>query len=134
MVVERFSRNLINTGIFKLYVAIGFCATLIFFILNSDRFAPIEMVFGAVFVTVVLKGASNVIFSYIVKNFSLEQKVEDFNTKYSEEKISFLLNQFRSEDYIDEDETDEVKDEILVNEEAPANEELKEEIEEDKTA
>lgn len=115
MVVERFSQNLINTGIFKLYVAVGFCATLIFFILNSQLFAPIEIVFGAILVTLFLRGAAHIIFSFIVRNFSLDKKVEYFDIKYNEEKIGFLLNKFKSEDYVEEDEL-EIKEKEIASE------------------
>ena len=59
MVVERFSQNLINTGIFKIYIAIGFFATIIFFTFNSELFSPLQMLFGAILYTVTLKGFSN---------------------------------------------------------------------------
>ncbi|OCL88742.1 hypothetical protein AAX26_00428 [Aliarcobacter thereius] len=132
MIVEKFSQNLINSGIFKLYVAIGFCATLIFFVLNSDIFSPLEMVFGAVFVTMILKGTSNVVFSFIMKHFSLDKRVDEFNHKYNEEKVSFLLNQFKSEDYIDEEEEveknlgeDISQEELAVNKEIEVSQEEK---------
>ncbi|OCL82944.1 hypothetical protein [Arcobacter porcinus] len=133
MIVEKFSQNLINSGIFKLYVAIGFCATLIFFVLNSDIFSPLEMVFGAVFVTMILKGASNVVFSFIMKHFTLDRRVDDFNQKYNEEKVSFLLNQFRSEDYIDEEDVENNLSEDIPQEELAINKEI-EVSQEEKTA
>ena len=49
MVVERFSQNLINTGIFRIYIAIGFFATIIFFTFNAELFSPLQMLFGAIF-------------------------------------------------------------------------------------
>lgn len=98
MVVERFSQNLINTGIFKVYIAIGFFATLIFFIFNAELFTPIQMLFGAVLVTVALIGFSNFMLSFIVSNFSLDKKRADFEIKYNEEKISLMLNQLVAKD------------------------------------
>lgn len=98
MVVEKFSQNLINVGVFKIYIAVGFFSTLIFFIFNSELFSPMQMFFGAVLITLALKGVSNLMLSYIVENFSLEKKKLDFEEKYSEDKINLILNQFISDD------------------------------------
>ena len=98
MVVERFSQNLINTGIFRVYIAIGFFATIIFFTFNTELFSPLQMLFGAILVTVVLKGFSNLMLSFIVNNFSLDEKRADFDNKYNEDKISLLLNQLITKD------------------------------------
>ena len=38
MVIERFSQTVINSGVFRFYIATGFFATLIFFIINADLF------------------------------------------------------------------------------------------------
>jgi len=101
VIVERFSQNLINTGIFKLYTAIGFVATLIFFIFNTELFTPLEIIFGTVLVTVGLKGLSNLMLSFVVASLSLDPKREEFDYKYNEDKISMLLNQLVTQD-IDE--------------------------------
>ena len=98
MVVERFSQNLINTGIFRIYIAIGFFATIIFFTFNAELFSPLQMLFGAILVTVTLKGFSNLMLSFIVNNFSLEQKRMDFDNRYNEDKINLLLNQLATKD------------------------------------
>lgn len=98
MVVEKFSQNLINVGVFKIYIAVGFFSTLIFFIFNSELFSPMQMFFGAVLITLALKGVSNLMLSYIVENFSLDKKKLDFEEKYSEDKINLILNQFISDD------------------------------------
>lgn len=93
MVIERFSQNLINSGIFKIYIATGFFATLIFFVVNSELFSPIEMILGSILITIVLKGLSNLMLSFMVSSFSLENKKAEFDFKYNEEKINILLNQ-----------------------------------------
>ncbi|AXK49470.1 hypothetical protein [Aliarcobacter trophiarum] len=98
MVVERFSQNLINSGIFRVYIAIGFFATIIFFTFNTELFSPLQMLFGAILVTVVLKGFSNLMLSFIVNNFSLDEKRAAFDNKYNEDKISLLLNQLITKD------------------------------------
>lgn len=111
MVVERFSQNLINTGIFKIYIAIGFFATIIFFTFNSELFSPLQMLFGAILVTVTLKGFSNLMLSFIVNNFSLEQKRMDFDNRYNEDKINLLLNQLATKDLREDKENEEQSNE-----------------------
>lgn len=109
MVVERFSQNLINTGIFKVYVAIGFFATIIFFILNSELFTPIEMVFGAVCVTVTLKGLSNIMLSLVIDNYNLDDKKTGFDSKYNNDRLNRLIPaglELASENNIIENETE----------------------------
>ncbi len=93
MVIERFSQNLINSGIFKIYIATGFFATLIFYVVNSELFSPIEMILGSILITIILKGLSNLMLSFMVSSFSLENKKAEFDFKYNEEKINILLNQ-----------------------------------------
>lgn len=91
MVVEKFSQNVINSGIFRLYIAIGFFATLIFFVLNADLFTPLEMMFGIIGVTIVLKGVSNMMLSLIILLFDLDSKRKELDFKYNEEKINEMM-------------------------------------------
>lgn len=91
MVVERFSQNLINSGVFRLYIATGFFATLIFFVINADLFTPLEMLFGIVGVTVILKGITNMMLSLVILLFNLDNKKEELEHKYSEDKIEAML-------------------------------------------
>lgn len=93
MVIERFSQGLLNSGIFKVYIATGFFASLIFFTLNAELFTPLEMLFGIIFITLVLKALSNVMLSLIISLFSLDNKREEFEFKYNEDKIQALLNE-----------------------------------------
>lgn len=93
MVVERFSQNVINSGVFRLFIAIGFFATLIFFVVNADYYTPLEMIAGVLGVTVLLKGVSNVMLGVIVTLFSLQNKEEEFNFKYNKEKIDMLISE-----------------------------------------
>lgn len=104
MVVERFSQNVINSGIFRLYIATGFFATLIFFVVNADLFTPMEMLFGIIGVTVALKGISNMMLSMIIAFFSLEDRKNELNFKYNEEKIDAMLNELNVQDMIAEEE------------------------------
>jgi len=91
MVVEKFSQNVINSGIFKLYIATGFFATLIFFVINADLYTPLEMIFGIVGVTVILKGVSNMMLSLIILLYSLDDKRKELDFKYNEEKINEMM-------------------------------------------
>jgi hypothetical protein len=93
MVVERFSQEVINSGVFRLYIATGFFATLIFFVINADLFTPIEMILGIIGTTIVLKGISNMMLSLVISLFSLDGKRSELDFKYNEEKIDAMLNE-----------------------------------------
>lgn len=98
MVVEKFSQNVINSGIFRLYIAIGFFATLIFFVINADLFTPLEMIFGIIGVTIVLKGVSNMMLSLIILLFNLDNKRAELDFKYNEEKINAMMAELGVQD------------------------------------
>ena len=91
MVVENFSQSVVNSGIFRLYIATGFFATLIFFVINADLYTPLEMIFGIIGVTIILKGVSNMMFSLIILLFNLDNKKTELDFKYNEEKIDAML-------------------------------------------
>ena len=101
MIIERFSQTVINSGLFRFYIATGFFATLIFFIINADLFTPMEMILGIILITIVLKGVSNMMLSLIISLFSLENKRNEFNFKYNEEKIQLMLNELTVKDVTD---------------------------------
>ena len=101
MIVERFSQNVLNSGLFRFYIATGFFATLIFFTINADLFTPIEMILGIIMVTIVLKGVSNMMFSLIISFFIFVYKRSEFDFKYNEEKIQVMLNELTVKDIID---------------------------------
>lgn len=91
MVVEKFSQNIINSGILRLYIATGFFAALIFFVINADLYTPIEMMFGIVAVTIILKGISNIMLALLVGLFSLDSKRDELEFKHNSDKIDSLL-------------------------------------------
>jgi len=93
MVIERFSQGVINSGIFRLYIATGFFATLIFFVVNADLFTPFEMVFSVIGITIILKGVSNMMLSLIIALFSFDNKREELDFKHNEEKINAMLSE-----------------------------------------
>lgn len=93
MVVERFSQSLISSGLFRLYVAAAFFATLIFFVINADWFSPMEMIIGVTGATLLFKSIGNLMMSMIISFFSLENKEQELDYKYNVEKIDALLSQ-----------------------------------------
>ena len=109
MVIERFSQTVINSGVFRFYIATAFFATLIFFIINADLFTPMEMILGIILITIVLKGVSNMMLSLIISLFSLENKRNEFNFKYNEEKIQLMLNELTVKDISDANNKDQKK-------------------------
>lgn len=100
MVVERFSQNVINSGIFRLYIATGFFATVIFFVINADLFTPLEMILGIMGITIILKGISNMMLSLIISLFSLENRKAELDFKYNEEKIEAMLSELNVQDIV----------------------------------
>lgn len=95
-----------NSGLFKTYIATGFFATLLFFLFNSELFTPIEMLVGIIFITLLLKGLSNIMISLIISLFSLENKRKEFDFKYNEDKINAMLNELVVKDIIDSNSKD----------------------------
>ena len=104
MIIERFSQTVITSGIFRLYIATGFFATLIFFTINAELFTPTEMLLGIILVTIVLKGISNMMLSLIISLFSLDNKRNEFDFKYNKEKIQVMLDELSVKDIIDTNE------------------------------
>jgi len=98
MIVEKFSQSVINSGVFRLYIATGFFATLIFFVINADLYTPLEMIFGIIGVTIVLKGVSNMMLSLIILLFNLDSKREELNFKYNEERINAMMAELGVQD------------------------------------
>ncbi len=98
MVVETFSQSVINSGIFRLYIATGFFATSIFFVINADLFTPLEMIFGIIGVTIALKGVSNMMLSLIILLFNLDNKRAELDFKYNEDKINAMMAELGVQD------------------------------------
>lgn len=91
MVVERFSQGVINSGLFKLYIATGFFATLIFFVINADLFTPLEMIVGIIGITITLKGITNMMLSLVILFFNFDNKQAQIDFEYNAEKIDTIL-------------------------------------------
>ncbi|PHR72748.1 MAG: hypothetical protein COA66_05705 [Arcobacter sp.] len=95
MIVERFTQNMINSGLFRLYIASGFFATSVFFVINAELFSPLEMILGVIGVTIALKGITNLMLSMIILLFSLDNKESEMDFKYQSERIDSLLNELQ---------------------------------------
>lgn len=91
MVIERFSQTVVGSGLFKLYIATGFFATLIFFVINADLFTPIEMLLGIIGITIALKGITNIMLSLIILLFNLDNKKAELDFEYNSDNIDALL-------------------------------------------
>jgi hypothetical protein len=98
MVVERFSQGVVNSGLLRLYVATGFFATLIFFVVNADFFTPMEMIAGVMASTIIFKSLGNVMLSLIITLFSLDNKEAQLDYQYNSEKIDALLSELTVKD------------------------------------
>lgn len=95
MIVERFTQNMINSGLFRLYIASGFFATSVFFVINAELFSPLEMILGVIGVTIALKGITNLMLSMIILLFSLDNKKSEMEFTYQSERIDSLLSELK---------------------------------------
>lgn len=95
VIVERFTQNMINSGLFRLYIASGFFATSVFFVINAELFSPLEMILGVIGVTIALKGITNLMLSMIILLFSLDNKKSEMEFTYQSERIDSLLSELK---------------------------------------
>jgi hypothetical protein len=98
VIIERFSKTVIASGIFRFYVAIGFFGTSLFFLFNAHLFTPMEMVLGIIFVTIFLKTMSNIMLSLLILLFSLDNKRAELDFKYHTQKIDELISELTISD------------------------------------
>jgi hypothetical protein len=98
MEIEVFARKIMSSGILNIYIAAGFFATLIFFILNSHMFTPLEMTFGTIIITIALKGVSNIMLSLIILLFDLEDNQSEHKFRLAEEKLDLLINEMKMQE------------------------------------
>lgn len=95
---------MVLSGIFRLYIATGFFATLIFFVLNAQLYTPYEIILSVVGVTIVLKGCANLILSLMISLFSLDSKKEELEFNYNEDKINAMLSELQVQDVVERNE------------------------------
>lgn len=84
---------MINSGLFRFYVATAFFATLIFFVVNADWFTPMEMIIGVMAATITFKSIGNLMLSMIISLFSLENKEQELDYNYNVDKIDAMLSE-----------------------------------------
>jgi len=92
MIIEKFSKKMLESKIFNTYVATVFFATLIFFVLNSSIFTPLEMMFGIVISTILFKGVANIMLSMTISLVSLDNQQNSVDFKKDAENLESLVN------------------------------------------
>jgi len=95
MIIEDFAQKVVTSGVMQTYIATGFFATLIFFIINANSFRPMEMMLGTIMVTIAVKGVSNLMLSMIILLFNLDAEQELKKLKVTEDKVDLLLNELQ---------------------------------------
>ena len=92
MVIEKFSRKMLESRIFNTYVATVFFSTLIFFVINSSVFTPLEMMFGIVSATILFKGVANIMLSMTISLVSLDNEQDSVAFKKESDNLESLVN------------------------------------------
>jgi len=92
MVIEKFSRKMLESRIFNTYVATVFFSTLIFFVINSSVFTPLEMMFGIVTATILFKGVANIMLSMTISLVSLDNEQDSVAFKKDSDNLESLVN------------------------------------------
>jgi phosphotransferase system glucose/maltose/N-acetylglucosamine-specific IIC component len=90
--VESFSRKLLASKIFDTYVAAVFFASLIFFVLNSSYYTPLEMIFYIIVITITFKGISNIMLSLTIALFNLENEQDRVEFEEASNRLESLVN------------------------------------------
>jgi len=92
MVIEKFSQKMLDSRIFNTYVATVFFSSLIFFILHSTLFTPIEMIFGIIFATILFKGVANMMLSMTISLVNLDNQEDQVSFKKDSDTLDSLVN------------------------------------------
>lgn len=92
MLVESFSKKILESKIFDTYVAAVFFATLIFFVLNINNYTPFEMIFWIMIVTVGFKGIANIMFSLTIALVDIDNVEESVEFEHESNKLESLVN------------------------------------------
>ena len=92
MIIENFSKKVINSNVISTYVAAAFFGTLIFFVLNANFYTPLEMLIGIILATIAFKGISNMMLSLLILLFNLNNKEESVEFDKTASSINSLLN------------------------------------------
>ena len=92
MVIEKFSKRMVRSKILDTYVATVFFASLIFFVLNSSIFTPLEMMFGIVISTILFKGVANMMLSMTISLVNLDNTHDSVAFKKDADNLESLVN------------------------------------------
>ena len=92
MVIEKFSKKMIDSGIFDTYVAAVFFSSLVFFVLNSSVYTPLEIMLGVVLSTIVFKGVANMMLSMTISLVSLNNEEDHLMFKKESDNLESLVN------------------------------------------
>lgn len=92
MLVEDFSRRVLQSKLIDTYVATAFFGVVIFFVLNADLYTPVEMVFGVVFATIAFKGVAHMMLALVILLYSFDGKREATELGEVSSRINGLLN------------------------------------------
>ena len=92
MIVENFSRTMLRSKIFDTYVAAVFFATIIFFVLNSNHYSPIEIILWVMIITIGFKGIANLMLSLTISLLNLDNKEDAIEFEKSSTKLESLVN------------------------------------------
>jgi hypothetical protein len=93
MNIEKFSNVLAQSKLVDTYVATAFFAILIYFVINSNLYTPIEMIFTIIFVTITFKGIANLMFSYIIYLYSNDSNNDSKEFDEVNTRINGLLSE-----------------------------------------
>jgi len=92
MRTEDFTKWILKTKVFDIYVATVFFATSIFFVINSTFYTPLEIIFTIVFVTVLFKGLANVMISMVISLINLSNEQDRVEFEKASDKLDSLVN------------------------------------------
>ena len=95
MIIEKFSRQVLKVGLFHTYVAVGFFAILIFFIINVEYYTAYEIIIGTIFFTVLLKGITQLMFSMIILLFRLDNKKQELIYEEKKQECEKLMGEIQ---------------------------------------
>lgn len=92
MRTEEFSKAILRSKIFDTYVAAVFFGTVIFFILNSSFYTPLEMVLAITLITILFKGLSNIMFSMVISLINLSNEQDRVEFAEASDNLESLVN------------------------------------------
>jgi hypothetical protein len=92
VLVESFSKKMLESKIFDTYVAAVFFATLIFFVLNIDNYTPFEMIFWIMVATVGFKGVANIMLSLTIALVDIDNEEVAVSFENESNKLESLVN------------------------------------------